>query len=91
MSPKKVAKTASAPRASAPASPRMGVVLSVDDEHLENIDAIEKKVVAAGLVDVHTSPLLGTITGAIPREQVRRLRAIGGVSSVELDRTVRAL
>jgi hypothetical protein len=67
------------------------VVISVDQDHLADIEKVVRDLSDAGLQVERTLGSLGVITGKIAQEDMHRLAPIEGVAHVEEQREVRAL
>ena len=62
------------------------VIITIDDHHKP--EAVAEELLAAGLCKHRVMGALGVVSGAIASPSVmQRLRAGGGVETVEIDRT----
>ena len=67
------------------------LIVTVDDEHLVQIERVADKLSAAGLNIESILRTGGIITGSVSQELQSKLQAIEGVLSVETDTEMRAL
>jgi hypothetical protein len=58
-------------------------LVSIDDDHREDVPRIAEQLKSEGMTVRRTLPTLGTITGTIDESRVRHVQAIEGVSTVE--------
>lgn len=65
----------------------VGVVVSVDDAHLDHLDQVVQDLRAAGLQVRDTLGGLGTVIGSVPAAQLSSLWSVDGVDSVERERS----
>jgi len=62
------------------------VIITIDDHYKP--EAVAEKLSGAGLRVEHVMGALGVVSGAVTSPgTVQKLRAVGGVESVEIDRT----
>ena len=64
------------------------VLVSVNDEHLEQLGAVTEGLRAAGMKVSQVMDDLGIVTGSIDSAELQRLSAVEGVASVERAREV---
>jgi methylmalonyl-CoA mutase cobalamin-binding subunit len=64
-------------------------VVSVDDEHLDDLPAVIERLRAAGLEVERQMATSGVVTGTAPPSRAQALRAIEGVAEVEQSREYR--
>lgn len=67
------------------------VVVSIDDEHLADIDSVATALQSAGLRVSNVLRAGGIITGEVTPQQRSGLRAVAGVLDVESDGEMRAI
>ncbi len=67
------------------------LIVTVDDQHLVQIERVADKLAAAGLKIESILRTGGIITGSVSQELQTKLQAIEGVLSVETDTEMRAL
>jgi hypothetical protein len=67
------------------------VVVTVDDEHVQTIDAVAAALRAAGMEVSDVLSTVGIISGQVPQGSRRALESVGGVKAVELDEEMRAI
>jgi hypothetical protein len=77
------------PDAAGPEARRAGVLVSVDDVHIDRVDEVADELRAAGLDVDQVMGASGMITGSMEPSKVDALKKIRGVSAVELERHVR--
>lgn len=65
------------------------ITVSVDDEHLAEIDAVAARLQEAGMQVEQVLPGIGVITGTVPGAQRTALATVAGVAGVEPQRTYR--
>jgi hypothetical protein len=61
------------------------VVVTVDDQHLRNIQSVRADLESAGMEVDGVLETVGIITGKVPAGKSQSLGAIRGVSSIEPD------
>lgn len=66
---------------------RVNVNVSVDDEYLDQIDAVAAQLRAAGMHVDRTLTALGSISGHAARDTLNALRQVPGVSAIEHERS----
>lgn len=67
---------------------QLAVTVSVDDAHLEGIGRVADDLRSRGMRVEHVLATLGTVTGTIASQALEGLRAVPGVSDVELAREI---
>src|SRR4051812_9474325 len=85
-SKKTPAKSAKPTKSSRPAEPRHSLVVSVKDDHLDQIDEIAKKLEKEGYQIEHVMKMTGGIAlqgSGDPEENSERIKKISGVDAVE--------
>ena len=66
--------------------PKVSLLVSVDDEHLDRFSEVVKRAEAAGMEVEQKMEDLGVLAGSIDPEKVEPLRRVEGVSHVEESR-----
>ena len=66
----------------------VNLMISIDDEHVEKISSIARKLGKAGLRVNQLLDELGIITGTIDENSVSKLSNISGVAAIERQRMV---
>lgn len=66
----------------------VNLMISVDDEHIEDISSIAQKLRKEGLCVCQMLDEVGIITGTIDEGAMGRLRNVSGISAIERQRTV---
>jgi hypothetical protein len=69
----------------------LGIVVTVDDSHLARIQSIAGQLADLGVRKMHTSEVLGVITGEAPLAAFSQIRQMEGVADVEKERSVHAI
>ena len=69
--------------------PKVSLLVSVDDEHLDRFSEVVKRAEAAGMEVEQKMEDLGVLAGSIDPEKFEQLRQVEGVSHVEESRQVR--
>ena len=69
------------------AGAKAAVLVSIDDEHADDMAAIARRLGDAGMDVEHTMDLLGTVSGSIEPAKIDLVRAVEGVRHVEMART----
>jgi hypothetical protein len=69
------------------AGTRASVLVSIDDEHASDLLEMAKRVSDVGMDVEDTMDLLGTLSGTIEPQKIEAIRAVEGVSDVELARS----
>lgn len=64
------------------------VNVTIDNAHLEQIDAVTEQLKAAGLDVTQTLSTLGIVSGSIDADKVDSLSEVNGVESVDVDKTI---
>ena len=64
------------------------ILITVDEGHLVDIDAVAEGLRAAGMTVEQVLDAVGIVTGAVDSERRAALAAVPGVVAVELDRRV---
>ena len=67
---------------------KKGVIISVDDVHLDRVHEVADKLRAKGLEVQHVLEATGTITGACPAKGLASLKKVPGVAAIEEAQTV---
>jgi hypothetical protein len=67
----------------------MDVVISVDDEHTEQVVSVADELRAAGLEVAEVLPAIGVVTGSVEPSRLEQLETVTGVAAVEPSREVR--
>jgi methylmalonyl-CoA mutase cobalamin-binding subunit len=62
---------------------KVQVLVSVDDEHMSQLDKVAQRCREAGLEVDQALGAVGIITGSIPQSKMSSLSAVKGVASVE--------
>ncbi len=65
----------------------VGVILVVDDAHLESLDQVVGRLREAGLEIGEVNATIGQVTGVAPLDRLPALEAVEGVEAVEQERT----
>jgi hypothetical protein len=65
------------------------VVVSVDDDHLDDIEKVVAQLRRAGLHVDNVLDAVGVVTGTVPGSSVETLESVPGVAEVELQRVNR--
>ena len=68
--------------------PKVSLLVSVDDEHLDRFSEVVKRAEAAGMEVEQKMEDLGVLAGSIDPEKVEPLRRVEGVSHVEESRRI---
>lgn len=66
------------------------IIVTVDDQHLAEIQSVATALQAAGMQVDNVMPLAGIITGEVPRSKRQEVECVSGVY-VEPDREMRAI
>lgn len=66
--------------------PKVSLLVSVDDEHLDRFSEVVERAEAAGMEVEQKMEDLGVLAGSIDPEKVEPLRRVEGVSHVEESR-----
>jgi hypothetical protein len=61
----------------------VGVLVTLDDDHRNQLSEMAKRLESAGLHVAETFPLGGVIAGEAAQGDLAKLRAIEGIASVE--------
>jgi hypothetical protein len=64
------------------------VNISVEDNYLDRIDDVLRRLQKAGLGSSRQMKDIGVITGSVEQDQVEALRRVPGVASVEQSRQI---
>jgi hypothetical protein len=64
------------------------VIVSVDDDHLERLDAVVDGLRSAGMTVEATLPSLGAVAGCVSQMHLGDIRSVEGVEAVEASREV---
>lgn len=67
------------------------VIVTMDDEHLDNMEAIVSDLKAAGMEISDVLHSAGIITGEVSPENLAKVRQVNGVLGVEQDGTMDAI
>jgi hypothetical protein len=67
------------------------IIVTVDDQHLPEIQAVATALQAAGMQVDQILPSTGIITGEVSPAQMSGLKTVPGVVDVALDQEMRAL
>lgn len=67
------------------------VIVTIDDQHLESIQAIADALAGAGLRVSGVMPTVGIVSGSVVRTAIGTLKRIRGVADVELDQEMQAI
>ena len=67
-------------------SERVGLLVSVDDQHSDRMSEVAERLRAIGMHVENLMEMLGTITGYIEPEKVKLISRVKGVSHVETSR-----
>ena len=67
----------------------VSVVVSVDDDHLDDIDKVVTDLRRAGLRVDNVLDAVGVVTGTVAGASVEALESVPGVAEVELERVNR--
>ncbi len=68
--------------------PKMNVLVSINDDHLDRFSEVVKEAENAGMQVEQKMEELGVLTGSIDSQKVEPLRRLEGVSHVEESRRV---
>lgn len=69
-------------------SDKVKLSISVDDEHLDKMPEVVKRIKKAGLKVESQLEALGIITGSVDADKQDSIRSIKGVANVEEDRSI---
>lgn len=72
-----------------PAEETAGVLIAVEDAHLDRLQELAAELKAAGMSIDRVSEVTGTITGSVSPARMAGLRRVRGVSAVEPEQVVR--
>ena len=67
------------------------IIVTVDEAYLGSIQAVATTLQQAGMTVNNILPVLGIITGEVPRSQRESLKSVAGVLAVEEDGEMRAI
>ena len=65
---------------------KVDVVISVDDDHIDQIYQVVESLQSLGM-DIEQALSIGVISGSISRDQLSRLNQVQGVKDVETERS----
>ena len=74
-----------------PAEPQTRVIVTIDDAHLENMDAIVSELQTQGMQVSNVLRSSGIITGQVLPEGLAKIRQVNGILDVEQDGTMDAI
>jgi hypothetical protein len=63
----------------------VGVIVTVDDQHLPEIESVAGALRSAGMQVERVMPTIGIITGKVSDDKRQDLTRIAGVASVEIE------
>ena len=66
----------------------VGVTLLVDDDSLDDLDGVLRRLRNAGLRDGQALPAAGVITGSARRDTIHELTLVRGIRAAEPERTI---
>jgi hypothetical protein len=66
----------------------VGVTLLVDDDSLDDLDGVLRRVRNAGLRDGQALPAAGVITGTASPDAIHELSLVRGIRAAEPERTI---
>lgn len=69
----------------------VNIVVSVDDEHLDQILDVVTNLQASGMNVENVMPEVGVISGSVDSTQIETLSQTEGVAAVEVSRNMRAI
>ena len=69
---------------------KLSVLVTVDEPHLQQLEAVAAELRKAGLEVVGTSELGGIIAGQIAENKLGTIAAVPGVAAVEIDQNLTA-
>jgi hypothetical protein len=67
------------------------IIITVDDQYLEEIQAVATALQSAGMRVEQVMPISGIITGEISPQQRQNLYNVTGVADIETDEEMRAI
>lgn len=67
------------------------IVITVDDQHLAEIQAVATALQAAGVKVNNVMPIAGIITGEVSQTKMQELKGVSGVVDVEVDQEMQAI
>jgi hypothetical protein len=67
------------------------IIITVDDQYLEEIQAVATALQSAGMRVEQVMPISGIITGEISPQQRQNLYNVPGVADIETDEEMRAI
>ena len=67
------------------------IVVTIDDQHLPEIQAIASSLQVAGMRVDNVLSLTGIITGEVSQTRINELRDVSGVANVEPDEEMQAI
>ncbi len=68
---------------------KASLLVSVDDQHMDDLEAVVGRLRAAGMEVERTMAEVGTVTGSIDPSRLDALRRVEGVAEVEQAREYR--
>lgn len=70
--------------------PTVNIMISVDEQHRGELNDVARELKSAGMTVAEIFPISGVIAGAAARGDLRKLRSVHGVASVEEEPTFEA-
>ena len=67
------------------------IVVTIDDQHLPEIQAIASSLQVAGMRVDNVLSVTGIITGEVSQTKINELRVVSGVANVEPDEEMQAI
>lgn len=67
------------------------IVVTVDDQHLSDIQSVSTALQSAGMKVENVLPSTGIITGEVAQPKIQELKNLPGVVDVEPDQEMRAI
>lgn len=65
------------------------LLVSIDDEHLDNFSKVVEKLESAGLVTRQLMAQIGIVVGSCYPDKIAALSQVEGVSQIEIEREVK--
>jgi hypothetical protein len=72
-------------------APYRRVIVTIDDRHLDNMEAIVSDLKAAGMEIADALHSAGIVTGEVSPENLAKVRQVNGIIGVEQDGTMDAI
>jgi hypothetical protein len=67
------------------------IIVTVDDQHLPEIQSVATALQAAGMQVDSILPGTGIITGAVTQSKMQELKTVPGVVDIEVDQEMQAI